>query len=191
MPHTFKGETLNYDGTVRIGSATVRLYRKDTNELVSTTTSDADGKWSITVSEVLEAPWKYFVIGYTSQFQAGIVDLQKPYHVMNFHIYNDITDNNTDLIKVDLPNRTQTRVKKLIISSPVGATSDGSIGIYNLPNGNGNSIIVNLNNGDTFKSNTGDIGTNSYYWIRSIVACGISNTTFSIIYEYPDLQPPY
>lgn len=190
MSHVILGETLNFDGTVRVGSSLVRLYRKDTGAYVDSTTSDADAKWSISVGAVAE-PFKYFALGWNSQMDAGIGDIRKMYHTVTYHLHPALVDNGSDLIKVDIPDVVQTRVVQLILSSPQNAPDNGQVSIFGQAGGVGDSIDVTVTAGSNYFSQTGNISTSDYFYIRSVTGCGMHNTTLIVMYDYPDQQPPF
>jgi len=191
MSQIFEGSVLDSEGKVRISGAEVRLYDKSTGALVDTTTSDSDGRWSISVSEAVESPWRYFAIAYTDEFDAGIVDIEKVYHILNFLIVDEIVDSNVDLIKIDLPNIQDITIRKLVVHTMQNVPGNGSIEIRNAADGGGSGFSVNITAGNNRFEGTGDLTTSDYFYIRSVTPCGLNNVVFSVYYENPLLLSPY
>ena len=186
MSLTITGKVRNPLSSLSISSAIVRLHRKDTGVLLSSTTSDTLGDFSFSTTDF--APYNLFLISYKTGLYAGVLDIRKSYIHIPYHIYNAITDINTDLIIVDPPTTGTIRLVKVIIESTTLSTSAGTLGVYNTSSGGGSGIVVSITSGAYKWSNTGEITTSNYFYIRSISpAQGVSNATITLVYEYPEL----
>ena len=190
MGYTFSGKILDPSGTLRISGAEVRLYDKTSNDLISTTTSDSLGKWSIDSTTSIESPWKYFIIAYDSGLEAGIVDTEKSFYTQRFSIAGDIIDSNTDLVKIPIVNSSSNSLYKVRIQSMENATGSGSIEVRNQANGAGSAITLSISDGNSEVSSTGDISSTDYFYFRSVTPCGFSNIFIELSLEEPLLVFP-
>ncbi len=164
MGESVTGRTLNFSGLLGIQSAIVRLYRKDTGALVSSTVSGSDSRFSIATGADVVAPFNYFLIAYATDFRAGITDIKKSYLVVNYFISLNLSDTNQDLIRVTPPDSVRNVLRKVAISFPGNATNDGTLEVRNGENGAGSGISVSITAGSRYFSNTGDLRANPIYF---------------------------
>ena len=188
MAESVEGSSKNYRGKLQIAGATVRLYNKSTGALVSSTTSNEDGRFSIATGSDAAIPFQYFVIAYTTGMSAGITDVEKRYYPLSFCIVPDLVDTNVDLIKVNFPNY---RIREVIVTMSASALSNGGIEVRTGANGTGSAIAVSITKGGKYFSNTGDIYSSNYYWIRSTTPCESGGVTVVLMYELPNLILPF
>ncbi len=193
MGYFFKGSVLAADdiNKTRISDAEVRLYSKSNGSLIETTTSSVDGRWTIDSTTFHEAPWKYFCVAYTEDFSAGVVDLWKTNHCISFRIGVEIVDENTDLIKIDLPNVSDITILQMVVQSTQNATANGSMELRNSSGGAGSAITVNITANSKYFSGEGSLTTTDYFWIRSIGQCGLADTGFDIYYLNALMTSPF
>lgn len=186
MSLTLSGKVRNSQGKLKISSAVVRLYRTDTGALIDDTTSDSLGEFEFTGLDDFD-PYNLFVLAYTNDFKAAIGDVRKSYIYDLQHIYKDIIDTNTDILIVE-PPYSGCRLIQVEIESTILSTGTGSIEIRNAASGAGSAITVSITNGAYKWSNTGDLTTSDYFYIRSVNPGGnLSDVSFQFLYEHPKL----
>ena len=192
MGESVTGRTLNFSGLLGIQSAIVRLYRKDTGALVSSTVSGSDSRFSIATGADVVAPFNYFLIAYATDFRAGITDIKKSYLVVNYFISLNLSDTNQDLIRVTPPDSVRNVLRKVAISFPGNATNDGTLEVRNGENGAGSGISVSITAGSRYFSNTGDLRANPiYFYIRNASPSNTGGANIALFYDHPLLQSPY
>ncbi len=190
MAYTFSGSIFDPTGTLRISGAEVRLYDKATNDILSTTTSDSVGAWSIDSETGFESPWRYFVVSFDSGFNANVINIDKLFLKQKFHIGSDFVDTNTDILKIPVLRDIENVIRKVHLQGSVAASSDGTIELRNESNGNGDAITLNISLGETDITSTGSLTSNAYFYLRSGTPCGLGSVDIELAIEEPLLIYP-
>jgi len=186
MSLTIQGKIKNSSGERKISLATVRLYRKDTGAFIDDTTSDTLGEFTFTGLTDF-SPYELFALAYTDNFKAAIGDVRKSYIYDEHHIYGDVIDTDTDILVVE-PPYTGCRLIKVSIESSILSSGIGSIDIRNASSGGGSGITVSITNGLYRWSNTGDLTTVDYFYVRSVdPLANLSDVSIVFLYEHPML----
>ena len=88
---------------------------------------------------------------------------------INFCIPGDIVDTDTDLLKIQIPNRSGTTIKKLVINSMVAASGTPTVSVENSSNGVGDNLVATFVNTefDAVTSGILSTGADGSIWIRS------------------------
>jgi len=188
--YTFSGIIYDPTETSRISGAEVRLYDKVTNDVLSTTTSDSVGAWSIDSGTGFTSPWNYFVVAIEDKFLGNVINLSKTFLKQKFNIIPDFVDTDTDILKIPVLRGTDNVIRKVHLQANSSATSDGTIEIRNAASGAGDAITIDITSGDSDITSTATLTSSDFIYVRSGTPCGIGSLDIEFTIEEPLLVYP-